>query len=525
MPLGIILTNRTKIILALSSGILMGLSHMPKVGLWWLAWFALVPLLAAVENLSKENAFLIGMLSGVTHFFLTINWLLFTLKTYSGIPLWQCVLVFILLLCYLSIYTALFSVIVSCLGKKPHELLLVAPASWVLLEFLRGVIITGFPWGFIGYTQFRQLNIVQIADLFGVYGVSFLLVIFNSFIYIFISFLLDNEKRVRFRTLMSSCIFVSILLGSTTLYGYWRISELEQHLSAKKTGCLKIGVVQGNIDQSIKWDSAFQTSTIKKYIMLSKTLKQEKPDLIVWPETATPFFFEFDTELTNLIIEAVQDVQSDFIIGSPSIQSDSNDIQSYYNSAYLVRSNGEIKGRYDKSHLVPFGEYFPFKIPWLVLKNSFVQPYDFSFGTPGKILLWKPECNRLGLQICYEIIFPQLSRLTVQNGAGLLVNITNDAWFGNTSAAYQHFSMSVFRAIENRRSLVRVANTGISGFVDPTGRILATTTIFSDETVVENLPILFVKAIYTELGDFFILICTVVVISLFLKYSKKQLKV
>jgi apolipoprotein N-acyltransferase len=232
----------------------------------------------------------------------------------------------------------------------------------------------------------------------------------------------------------------------------------------------------------------------------------ETPDVIVWPETATPFYFlrAGTTELTGKIEEGIKAADAFFIIGSPAKEELENGFR-YYNSAYLMTPNGTASGRYDKQHLVPFGEYVPWqKLLWFVDK---IVPglVSFSSGPSGKVISW--EHGGIGIQICYEVIFPSLSRQATQNGAHLLVNITNDAWFGKSSAPHQHLSMATFRAVENRRSVARSANTGISGFVDPTGRIVDQTPLFEEAVLTRVVPLLKEKTIYTRWGDWFPIVC------------------
>ena len=226
----------------------------------------------------------------------------------------------------------------------------------------------------------------------------------------------------------------------------------------------------------------------------------QHPDLIVWPESATPFYFLYDIEPTELVFGGIQRAATDYLIGSPSFLQ-SNGRVKYFNSAYLIRPSTKHMSKYDKTHLVPFGEYVPFK-KWLPFLGKMVaQVGDFKAGQEGKTLLWKTD--HLGVQICYEIIFPGLSRAMVKNNASLLINITNDAWFGKTSGPYQHFSMTVFRAVENRRTLIRSANTGISGFIDPAGRVMASTPLLEDAALVRSVPLIKTKTIYTRIGDLF----------------------
>jgi apolipoprotein N-acyltransferase len=206
------------------------------------------------------------------------------------------------------------------------------------------------------------------------------------------------------------------------------------------------------------------------------------------------------------VTDAVRQAGTYLLAGSPSVDAKEGR-QAYYNSAYLVTPEGHAGQRYDKVHLVPFGEYVPLKGILSFAGKMVAQVGDFSAGEKGRTLTWKEDNAPIGVQICFEIIFPGLSRSLAKNGAGMLVNLTNDAWFGRTSAAYQHFSMAVFRAVENRRSLVRCANTGISGFIDPVGRVDAQTSLFEDAVVDREIPELQKTSIYTRFGDLLALVC------------------
>jgi apolipoprotein N-acyltransferase len=306
---------------------------------------------------------------------------------------------------------------------------------------------------------------------------------------------------------------IAFILGValTWSYGHWRLKTIDGLITiAPKT---RISVIQGNIDQAVKWDPAFQIETIKKYNQLSSSVSKQQPDLIVWPESATPFYFLYDVAPSEMVIEGIRQTGTDYLIGSPSFVRTDGVVQ-YYNSAYLVIPEEKALGKYDKTHLVPFGEYVPFK-KWLPFLGKIVaQVGDFRAGKVGKTLPWRKE--QLGVQICYEIIFPGLSRAMVKNNASILVNITNDAWFGKTSGPYQHFSMTVFRAVENRRSLVRSANTGISGFIDPAGRILASTDLLQDAVATQMVPMLKERSIYTQIGDLFAQACLALVLLIIL---------
>jgi apolipoprotein N-acyltransferase len=508
---------------ALLSGVLLT-GAFPKVGIWLLGWFALVPLLVAIKNLTFRQAFQIGFAAGLVHFLTLLYWLLYTMQTYGGLPFYLAIPVLFLLSAYMAVYIGLFAALTTLWTKTLSWSYLVAvPVLWVSLEYIRGFLFTGFPWSFLGYSQFNQLHIIQIADIFGVYSVSFLMVLANASFFVVLEIIFGQKSSgqemriIPFRAVGILSVFL-VILATAWGYGKWQVSSFDEKLS--KTAVRRITVVQGNIDQAIKWDPAFQRISTEKYINLSLSTKDHDPDMIVWPETATPFYFPHDAVFSKMIIDAVSRMGKDFLIGSPSYTYNQidGDIK-YYNSAYLIDSEPKIIGKYDKVHLVPFGEYVPFK-KWLPFLGKMVEHVgDFDHGEKGETLSWKDE--KIGVQICFEIIFPHLSRAMVKNGADILINITNDAWFAKTSAPYQHFSMAVFRAVENRRSLVRAANTGISGFVDPLGRVSEQSALFEDAVLTENIPIFHETSLYTRFGDFFAIACTLLsVIFIFIGFRR-----
>ncbi len=495
-----------KIVLAISSGLLLTASF-PKIGFHWMAWFALIPLYVSIRALSPQKSFKLGFLAGMIHYLTLLYWLVHTMEIYGRLPLYLSLAILLLFSAYLSIYMALFSAAAVRSEKKPFVGLALTPLLWVSLEYLRSFFLSGFPWELIGYSQYNQLTLIQIADIFGVYGVSFVVALTNTILFIGLLYLTRKTwqgKIISNRQAAAAMVAGSIFLGCLWFYGNWRINSIDRLIS--NAGIIKSAVIQGNIDQDKKWDPVFQKETIKTYIQLSLMTKRDKPDLVVWPETATPFYFLHDTQLSEMVKTGIQLTGTSFLIGSPSFMLSHNNIH-YYNSAYLVEPNGEVTGKYDKVHLVPFGEYVPFK-RWLPFLGKIVAHVgDFQSGIRGNVIHWEEQ--RLGIQICFEIIFPMLSRALVKNKADLLVNITNDAWFGKTSAPYQHFTMGVFRAIENRRALVRSANTGISGFIDPVGRIIATTPLCETAVMIQNVPLLKEMTFYTRFGNFFAITCLI----------------
>ena len=503
------MTHKKNILLAALSGILLT-GAFPKIGLDWLIWFALLPLLYALKDLTMRSAFRMGFITGLIHFLSLLYWLVPVMRTYGYLPAYLSIAVLFLFAAVLALFIALFSTALAAFGKTPIRCLIMIPICWVALEYLRSFIFSGFPWELLGYSQFNRLPLIQISDIFGVYGLSALIAFTNGTLVISLLYFTKRrwqDTNISNRLAVGSIITLMAALVLTLLYGHWRLTDIDKRIAASPKA--RIAVIQGNIDQAIKWDPAFQIDTVKKYNRLSASIIEQYPDLIVWPESATPFYFLYDIKPSELVFEGIDQNAIDYLIGSPSFVR-TNDVVQYFNSAYLISPQTKTMGKYDKTHLVPYGEYVPFK-KWLPFLGKIVaQVGDFRAGTIGKTLQWKD--HQIGVQICYEIIFPGLSRAMARNNASLLINITNDAWFGKTSGPYQHFSMTVFRAVENRRSLARAANTGISGFIDPAGRILAATELLKEAAETRSLPMLKEKTVYTSIGDLFARVCMAVVL-------------
>lgn len=499
------LAHRSQTLLALVSGLLLTITF-PNMDQSWLAWFAVVPLLLALRKVNWRSGFWIGFAAGMAHYLTLVYWTVHTMNIYGHLPVFQCIFVLILLAAYLSLYPALFGLTLTRFCHKPSQLVLAAPAFWTVLELLRARLFTGFPWELLGYNQYKHPWIIQTADLFGVYGVSALILMVNATFTVIILLWLEKpwcSNRVQPRTVWISAIASTGFVALTMGYGIYRIDVMQQ--IAAKAPQAKVAVIQGNINQAVKWDPKFQVLTTAAYRKLSSKASAQAADLIIWPETATPFYFLHDNHLSRMVIDAIVTAKAYFIIGSPSFSVDLK-AYAYHNSAFMMTPQGKLSGKYDKVHLVPFGEYVPLQ-RWLPFIDKMVaQVGDFKPGAAGSTLKWQQ--HQVGMQICYEIIFPSLARAMVKNGAHILVNITNDAWFGRTSAAHQHFSMAVFRAVENRRWLARAANTGISGFIDPCGRIVGTTPLFKETLSTAQVALLEEKSYYCRWGDWPMILLT-----------------
>lgn len=479
---------------AAASGLLLTLSF-PKTGISYLAFFALVPLLISLPSLNPKQSFNHGFITGFFHFMTLIYWIVPTVNIYGGLHFTLAGSTLILLCLYLALYPALFTFLLKKLNPGPFFKPVLAACLWAGLEYIRAYALTGFSWGSLGYSQYLNLLFIQIADLSGVYGVSFLIVLIN---YFFVDLFTILQKKEEKRS-VTAMLFTIILVSVALFYGRQRLSTLDALMnSAPKPA---IAVIQGNIEQDMKWSDAFKNGTVDKYILLSKTALIDNPELIIWPETALPFYYGYEQALSNIVDQCVRESKTNYLVGSPAFHSNGKETR-YYNRAYMLNRFSIVTGTYDKNRLVPFGEYVPFGDYLTFLGKITAQAGNFSSGDKSFIPLDFKE-HKTGVLICFEILFPHISSGFVKNGADILTATTNDAWFGHTSAPLQHFSMAVFRAVENRRSVARAANTGISGFIDPEGKILETTPLFTDKVITRQIPALTLISFYTRYGDIF----------------------
>jgi len=510
------------IVLAVLSGILLTAAF-PRIGFDFFAWFALVPLILAINK--TNTVFITGCLAGFIHQISLVYWLVTAMHVYGNLPVISSVPLLILLCMYLSVFTGIFCVLLKRLCRKPWHLIW-APFFWVALEYARSLTQFAFPWELLGYSQYLKLPLIQIADITGVYGISWLIVLFNVAI---VCFLLYTTQQ-SWNQLEVSNRLVYVFLGCVILcfvafltYGLGRMHAMNQIIQTSQKH-MKVGVVQGNINQAVKWDEKFRKQTIHKYIHSSLSEKHHDSDLIVWPETAVPIYIQQETALSQKLKAFINNQTAALLIGG--LRYDRSEIGhwQFYNSAFLLVPQKSTWQTYDKSHLVPYGEYIPFQTVFPFLKKFVQGVGDFSEGTAIEPLQF--EQWSIGPQICYEILFPEISRQLVQKGADILVNITNDAWYGHSSAPYQHFSMIVFRAVENKRSLARSANTGISGFINPFGKIISSSEIFTDANLNVNLPVFNELTVYCQYGDVFAVLCCLVLIIMILSnfFKRKNYK-
>ncbi len=327
------------------------------------------------------------------------------------------------------------------------------------------------------------------------------------------------SARFRRRSLLTEAVVAGLVMMIIIGYGHYRIGSIEELL--KKAPHLGVALVQGNIDQDMKWNPLFQSQTIDIYRSLSRQAAPAGGGLIVWPETAAPFYFQQRDAMQAAVVDVARTSGSALLFGSPSYESDNGRI-AYMNSAFLLKPDGTVNGRYDKVHLVPYGEYVPLRRFFPFIGKLVAGVGDFK---PGKgFYPLTIDGLRLGVLICYEGILPEAARAYKREKSHLLVNMTNDAWFGRTSAPYQHLSMTVFRAIETRLYLVRAANTGISAIIDPKGEILSRTEIFERTTLTGDVKIIDEKTCYAAYGDAFVYLCAIVLLIMTVLSMKRRKK-
>jgi apolipoprotein N-acyltransferase len=478
----------------------------PDIGLWPLAAIGLVPLLLSLAHVRWKTGFLFGWVAGMVHHLTLLYWTAYTMHVYGYLPWALTVPVLILFSAYLSLYTGVFGVLAAGLGRHPTRLLVGAPVAWVALEYVRGHAFTGFPWAQLGTSLHPWTHIIQVVDITGVYGLSGLLVLVNCALTILWRHVSKNDATAATtrRQAAAAVTAAAVAVAAVAGYGAWRIGDIDSRVENAPT--VRVSVIQGNIDQAVKWDQAFLDATLNTYVDLSLAAAERRPDLVVWPETATPYYYGRQKDMDAVVNAGIGKAGAHFLIGIPTYAR-KNGKYDYFNTAALIDPSGRLIGRYSKSHLVPFGEYVPLK-RWLPFIGKMVaQVGDFTAGDPGVVLSWPG--GAIGAQICYEVIFPALSREMVRNGADLLVNITNDAWFGRTGAPHQHAAMAAFRAVENRRAMARAANTGISGFVTPSGRLFDATGLFQTAQATADLPRLTLTTVYTRVGDVFAVGCLI----------------
>ncbi len=497
-----------------------------------MCWIAVTPLLVALLRAQKPDtlqlrewpvllpaspgqAFLLAYICGIFWYAGTCYWIYSTMRQYGGVNAPAATGILILFCLYLALYHGAFGLLISLIAKRAHVkwVFVLAPAVWVAVELAR-TRITGFPWDLLGIAQVDNVSLARIATVTGVYGISFEIMLVNTAFAA--AFLVRREKRKQL--LLASLAAVAVLQAvrwipapafpsSRTAYlvqanvpildgADWTKEYFAQTLRELS----QISLDPGSVNAPIPSDSATQaTSAIH-------------PDLIVWPESPAPFYTS-DPIFRNVVSNVAREANTWVLAGSIGIRNASANADrptEIYNSGVLVSPQGDLTARYDKMHLVPFGEYVPFEKLFAFASGLTKEVGAFSRGESRQPL--DAGSTKLGVFICYESIFPDEIRQPVADGAQVLVNISNDGWYGDSGAYAQHLKQARMRAIENAHWLLRDTNTGVTASIDPYGRIVASIPRKTRATLVAPYALVSETTFYTRHGDWFAYLCAIILI-------------
>jgi len=492
-----------RILLCLISALLLTLSF-PTFDLGFLAWIALIPQLLAIRNISLKSAFALSWISGTAFFMGALSWI----NSVKGVTLLHSSIMGV----YLGLYFVIFGVFLNMIHKRSRfPFVVTAPALWVTAEYLRSQAgAFGFPFALLGHTQHHNLPLIQLASFTGAYGVSFVVVMANAAIADLLVYLLSPSPPSLSRQGRGRFVFNPLHRGGFVLaiiLVLWIVGwqVIPRNLSGKP---FSVAVVQGNIPPDVKWKREHRDQILSKYENLSEGVARLRPRLIVWPEASTPGFALKDLSLYSQLSQMVRRFNTYVVLGSaeyPKFSKTKVKFGKTGNTALLFSPEGKVISQYLKIRLLPFGEYVPYEgvIPW---PKFIVAPSTNSHIAGTEAVLFGIEGAKFGILICSEMMYPDLSRAMVKKGAVFLLNLSNEGWFGKGSFPYQFLSLCIFRAVENRVNVVRCTNTGISGFIDPYGRITAKVTnegqdIFVEGALTQDIFLSPPGTFYTHHGD------------------------
>jgi apolipoprotein N-acyltransferase len=505
----------------------------PLPGIYVLSWFALTPLIIALlrarpaseleiagsvrlRPATPGQGFLLGYVCGILWYAGTCYWIYDTMRQYGGLSAPEATLALFLFSCYLGLYHGLFGLLVSLLagsGRDFRRPLVMAPFLWVAVELAR-TRITGFPWNLLGIAQVDNVALCRITGWTGVYGISLEIALVN--VALAAAFLVPRERR--------GAMLAAALAAAAVL----QAGRVVDPPPAKADRAALL--VQQNIPVSAEWTPAPVKQTLNELAQLTVKAAATSPakiDLIVWPESPAPFFTN-DPQFHTAVSEMARDTKSWIVAGSIGTSAAAGAIgpnSPVFNSALLISPMGEWTARYDKTHLVPFGEYLPFPSIFSFAGGLTKEVGEFQHGTSRRPL---PTGNeRIGVFICYESIFPDEVRQFADQGADLFVNISNDGWYGDSGAYAQHLNQTRIRAIENNRWLLSATDTGVTAAIDPWGRVVARIPRKERTTLVAPYALISVTTFYTRYGDWFAYACAIISIGALLSrfaFSKNRKK-
>jgi apolipoprotein N-acyltransferase len=506
-------------VLACVSGVLQVLIF-PRPALYILSWVALAPLIYAILKCREQDAtlvladggqffapatawqgFLLGYVSGVIWYLGSNPWIFYVMHVYGGIGTATSVLLLLMYATYLALYHGLFGFLLALIAARRNgfslRALVFTPFVWVAVELAR-TYVTGFPWDLLGTTQVDNIPLSRVATFTGVYGISFEIVLVNTALAAV--FLVPPNRR---KLLLTSAVVAATVLHAGKL--------VHPPLTPADRGAT---LVQADVPilESGDWTLDYLTQTLDSLQALSVRPEHSMPGttgLILWPESPAPFFAT-DLHVRSTLANVARATDSYIIAGTLGIDhaGDPERPPDIYNSASVIAPNGAWTGRYDKIHLVPFGEYVPFE-----------KLFSFASGLTHQVGTFARGKSRLPLQvgdakvgtfICYEAVFPDEVRQFARNGAELLINVSNDGWYGEAGAPWQHLNMARMRAVENDRWLLRDTNNGITAVIDPLGRVVAEAPRNQRMELQAAYSLVDSTTFYTRHGDWFPLLCAII---------------
>jgi apolipoprotein N-acyltransferase len=505
--------------MAILSGILQVLIF-PSPSLYFLCWIALAPLIIAILRARDQDAvqllaeggssylapaslrqgFLLGYASGIVWYLGNCYWIYHAMHVYGGVNAFFSVVILVLFALYLALYHGLFGILLALSARKRQgyslRALVLAPFLWVSVELAR-TYITGFPWDLLGTAQVNNVPLARIATFTGVYGVSFEIALVNAAFAA--AALVARRQRV---TMLIAAVCASVGLQ------VWQLVPMQAPPPDRYAT-----LVQENLPlDDVHWDEQKEKNVLldlEKFSVAPKNASAENPGLIIWPESPAPFFVS-DYHFSGMIAQIAHNTNSYVVAGSLGIENAGReDVQpDLFNSAVLIAPDGKLAARYDKNHLVPFGEYIPFQEWFRFAKSLTHEVGNFKSGHERKVFnLGK---NQAGTFICYESIFPDEVRRFADNGADVFINISDDGWYGDSGAPGQHLNMARMRAIENERWLLRSTNTGITAAIDPFGRVVVSAPRNVRAYMQAPFSYITEKTFYTEHGDWFPVGCVII---------------
>lgn len=440
--------------------------------IWPLAWFAMVPTFWAIRGETPRRAFLYAWVAGITANAGGFYWIIGLLQNFGNMPLVAAVPLYLLACAYQGLVFSLWGWFFNIVGRRTK-----CRAVWigsVLMVALELIVPFVFPW-YLAITQAWVLPVIQIADMTGPLGVTFVLLMVNGLLYDLSSAWYEGKAL----PVKKGVIPVTAVLVFVLVYGYVRINQYRK--AEDRAPKVKVGVVQADIGITLKGTPGFEDRQLRVHQELSRKLQSLGAELIVWPESSYPYVlpreFESDDHLTPARIRIRKGFDVPIVLGALTVEwsDDGKEARKVYNSALMLDGQGRMVGLFDKIYLLIFGEYIPFYDQLDFLKQVFKRHRmsNFERGREIKVFpFWhEGEKFHLGPMICYEDIIPAFGRKLARLKPNAFINVTNDAWFGDTSEPYQHLALAVYRSVENRIPMVRAVNTGVSSLIDSTGKV------------------------------------------------------